>query len=96
MINILSSDQTREADRYTVQHQPIASIDLMEQAASAFVDAFSAEYPYLDKVISVYCGTGNNGGDGLAIACLLSEYGYHVSVKIIRFSEKSTLDFDLN
>jgi hydroxyethylthiazole kinase-like uncharacterized protein yjeF len=96
MLNILSSDQTREADQYTIQHQPIASNDLMEQAASAFVDAFSAEYPYLDEVISVYCGTGNNGGDGLAIACLLSEYGYHVSVKIIRFSEKSTLDFDLN
>ena len=71
-MKVLSSSQIREADRYTMQHEPIASIDLMERASSACVTHLLELFPNT-KHYSIYCGTGNNGGDGLAIARLLSK-----------------------
>lgn len=96
MLNLLTSDQIRRADSYTIGHRPIQSIDLMESASIAFTKAFINNYPDKEKTIAVYCGTGNNGGDGLAIARLLSKRGYQVNVKIARFSKKSSSDFDGN
>ena len=86
----------READNHTIGHRPVSSIDLMEAASMAFVEIFKESYPDKEKQISVYCGTGNNGGDGLAIARLLSEEGYDLSVKIARFNRKASADFDIN
>ena len=97
MLNLLTSSQTREADKFTIEHQPISSINLMESAAKAFINIFTAEFPYADIAVSIYCGTGNNGGDGLAIARLLKQRGYQqVDIHIIRFSEKSSPDFEIN
>lgn len=97
MLKLLSASQMREADAHTIASKPIASIHLMENASQAFVDLFKEEFPDRTAKISVYCGTGNNGGDGLAIARLLSSQGYeNVEVKIARFSGKSTTDFESN
>lgn len=97
MINLLTASQTREADAYTISNKPISSLDLMEAAAFAFLRAFKEEVPDIDTLISIYCGTGNNGGDGLAIARLLKENAYdRISVKIARFSVKETDDFRAN
>ena len=97
MLTLLTSAQTRKADAFTISNTPISSIDLMEKASGAFVKAFIDEFTNRDVPISVYCGTGNNGGDGLAIARLLKERGYdNLEVKIARFSPKSTTDFDIN
>ena len=97
MLQLLTSSQIREADAHTIKSKPISSIDLMESASRAFVKAFMEEIPDKDTSISVYCGTGNNGGDGLAIARLLKEQAYpNVSVKIARFSTKETEDFHIN
>ncbi len=97
MLKLLTSAQMREADAHTIASRSIASIDLMEGASKAFADIFALEFPDHDLIISVYCGTGNNGGDGLAIARLLNGNGYNnIKVKIARFSEKSTSDFDEN
>ena len=96
MLNLLTSDQVREADKYTIRHKRIQPIDLMEKAAIAFSETFIKNYPDKRRTVAVYCGTGNNGGDGLAIARLLSRYGYKVDVKIARFAGKSTIDFDGN
>jgi hydroxyethylthiazole kinase-like uncharacterized protein yjeF len=94
MLTVLTSSQIREADAYTIAHEPVASIDLMERAATAFVNAFVAGYPDKTKQISVYCGTGNNGGDGLAIARMLNNLSYqNIIVKIARFSENASDDF---
>lgn len=94
---MLTAAQTREADNYSIANKPISSIDLMESAASAFTRVFTAEFPQPDTSISIYCGTGNNGGDGVAIARLLSEQGYRqITVNIIRFSDKSSPDFEIN
>lgn len=97
MLNLLISEQIRLADRYTIEHEPISSVNLMERASNAFVTAFKRFYPNKGQSISIYCGTGNNGGDGLAIARLLHNDGFwNINVKIARFSSKSTSDFDKN
>jgi ADP-dependent NAD(P)H-hydrate dehydratase / NAD(P)H-hydrate epimerase len=97
MLNLLNSEQTRKADQFTAQSRGVTSLDLMESAAHAFVSIFKAQYSFRDLAVSVYCGTGNNGGDGLAIARLLKEQGYdRLSVRIARFSSAQTEDFSAN
>ncbi|TSD64023.1 NAD(P)H-hydrate dehydratase [Inquilinus sp. KBS0705] len=97
MLPLLVSSQMREADAYTIANEPIKSIDLMERASKAFVGWFINHFPNKTKSIAVYCGTGNNGGDGLAIARLLHEHGYtQLNIKIVRFSDKASDDFNIN
>ncbi|MFD0794816.1 NAD(P)H-hydrate dehydratase [Mucilaginibacter litoreus] len=97
MLPLLTSKQIHEADAYTITHEPISSIDLMERASKAFVGWFINHFQDKQQSIAVYCGTGNNGGDGLAIARLLHEHGYKkLQIKITRFSEKASNDFNTN
>jgi hydroxyethylthiazole kinase-like uncharacterized protein yjeF len=97
MLPLLLSQQIRQADAYTIANEPIAAIDLMERASKAFVGWFINHFPDKSRVISFYCGTGNNGGDGLAIARLLKDHQYkNISVKIARFSQKESDDFVTN
>ncbi len=95
MLKILTSKQIKELDAYSITHAPISSIDLMERAAKAFVDWFTIQF-LAPRKIGIICGTGNNGGDGLAIARLLSELSYPVKVWIVRGSAPSTEDFKIN
>ena len=86
-----------QVDAHIIATEPITSVDLMERACKAFVCFFCNHFPDINILIAVYCGTGNNGGDGLAIARLLFSSGYqNINVKIARFSERSTTDFDTN
>lgn len=97
MKNIVTAAQTRDADRHTIETEPILSVDLMERAANAFVTRFMQLYPDRNTSILVCCGTGNNGGDGLAVARLLQENGYDaISVWIARFSDRQSDDFTIN
>ncbi|TWR30318.1 NAD(P)H-hydrate dehydratase [Mucilaginibacter pallidiroseus] len=97
MLPLLVSSQIREADAYTIANEPISSIDLMERASKAFVGWFVNHFQDKEQAISVYCGTGNNGGDGLAIARLLCEHSFcNLSVFVARFSEKATANFQTN
>lgn len=95
MIPILSSDQIREADQYTIQNEPIASIDLMERASEAFVHAFLSLFTKKEPV-NLFCGTGNNGGDGLAIARLLMNEGWEVAIYIVGDPTRGSNDFKTN
>ena len=95
MLKILTSQQTKELDTYTIAHEPIKSINLMERASEAFVEWFMKEFASPRK-IGIICGTGNNGGDGLAIARLLSEVNYPVKVWIVRGSTTVSPDFMVN
>jgi len=92
-MKILSADQIRQADSFTITHEPIASIDLMERAAKAFCIQFTALYPSKNSPILLFCGTGNNGGDGLAIGRLLAQEDYHVKVFTIGKTETASADF---
>jgi len=97
MLPLLTAAQIREADAYTIANEPIASIDLMERASKAFVGWFINHFPDKKQSIAVYCGTGNNGGDGLAIARMLYGHQYkNLDVKIARFSDKATDNFNEN
>jgi ADP-dependent NAD(P)H-hydrate dehydratase / NAD(P)H-hydrate epimerase len=97
MLPLLTAAQICEADAYTIAHEPVSSVDLMERASKAFVSWFINHFPNKDQTISIYCGTGNNGGDGLAITRLLHEHGYpHLKVTVARFSDKATNDFNTN
>lgn len=97
MRTIITAAQLRDTDRHTIEQTPIASLDLMENASAAFVTAFIQLYPDKHTPILVCCGTGNNGGDGLAIARLLQARGYDaVSVWIARFASRESDDFAAN
>ena len=73
-MKILSASQVRKADQFTIENEPIKSIDLMERASEEFVKLFKQRYNQVHNVLIV-CGTGNNGGDGLAVARILSQEG---------------------
>ena len=97
MFTLLNQAQTRLADEFTIQKRRMQSLDLMESAARAFVSVFKGHFNDPDLTICIYCGTGNNGGDGLAIARILKEEGYeNISVKIVRFTGNSSSDFTAN
>jgi hydroxyethylthiazole kinase-like uncharacterized protein yjeF len=77
-MKILPADKIREADAYTIEHEPIAYIDLMERAAAECFYWCIAHIPH-NKKIYVVCGSGNNGGDGFVIARLLLLKGYSIT-----------------
>lgn len=95
MQKILSAEQIRKADQFTIQNEPIASIDLMERASMAFVQEFEKRVDKQQHIL-VVCGTGNNGGDGLAITRILLDRGYDVKAVLIRFSSKLSEDCQIN
>lgn len=95
-MKILSAPQIRELDAFTIANEPIASIDLMERASLAFVHWFIKHFPEVDQHVYIFCGVGNNGGDGLAIARLLSRQFYDVTIYCCAISENTSADYKLN
>ena len=91
-MKILSASQIRSVDAYTIQHEPVSSLNLMERAATACVEWISRSIvpKYYFKI---FCGHGNNGGDGLAISRLLLKSGFETKVFIVRESHKYSADF---
>jgi NAD(P)H-hydrate epimerase len=87
--------QIREADAYTITHEPIASIDLMERAAGKCFQWLLLNYGR-GVTYKIFCGTGNNGGDGLVIARMMAEKNISVETYVVRFSEKCSDDFNAN
>ncbi|MDX1628697.1 MAG: NAD(P)H-hydrate epimerase, partial [Fulvivirga sp.] len=94
-MKILSAKQVQKVDQFTIENEPIPSIDLMERAANAFVNIFF-ELVSPHKKVAVVSGRGNNGGDGLAIARLLIERNYEVDVFAIQKEKKASEDFTVN
>jgi NAD(P)H-hydrate epimerase len=93
-VKIFSIHQIKKWDQYTIEHEPISSIDLMERVAKACFNWISNQFTQFDDFI-IFCGTGNNGGDGLAIARLLIENGYRATVYLIG-KKKESEDFITN
>lgn len=84
--------QIREADAYTIANEPVASIDLMERAAQACFKYIKARWKK-PVSIKIFCGMGNNGGDGLAIGRMLALAGFDVSVYKVLHMEQASDDF---
>ncbi len=95
MIKIFSTDKVRELDRYTIQYEPIESIDLVERAATAFTREFCRHFNKQMRVI-VFAGQGNNGADALAIARQLIEAGYRVESYLFNPSSRLSPECEQN
>ncbi len=95
-MKILAAEKIREADAFTIKHEPIAPIDLMERAATSCFHEIKKIVPQKDKTIHIVAGPGNNGGDGLVIARLLAKEGYPVKTHIIWYTEKASESFGTN
>lgn len=86
-MKILPIEKIREADAYTIQNEPIADIDLMERAAGKLFEWCWKKYSP-GSSFRIFCGTGNNGGDGLVLGRMLAKEGYKVRIHMVRYSEK--------
>ena len=90
-MKIFTSAQIHELDKFTIENEPIPSLDLMERAARALTQAFTKLYTPTTPVV-VFAGHGNNGGDALAVARMLAEKDYQVSVYLFNISNKLSPD----
>lgn len=94
-MQIFATEQIKAWDEYTIANEPIESIDLMERAATTCFD-WLLQHDFKGQRFSIFCGKGNNGGDGLAIARMLAQTSHEVSVHILEFGHKGTDDFQMN
>lgn len=78
-MKIFSGRQIKKWDAFTILNQPISSVQLMENAAHSCVNWLVENYGVNHPII-IFCGKGNNGGDGFAIARLLFDKGFDVTV----------------
>lgn len=90
-MKVLSPAQMKELDQYTIAHEPISSLNLMERAAEAMVKAITSRWSSKHPV-KVFAGPGNNGGDALAVARLLAKQDYLVEVFLFNTSGKLSPD----
>lgn len=90
-MKIFTRSQIVELDRYTMEHEPIRSIDLMERAAKAIVQAIMEKWSARTPIV-VFAGPGNNGGDALAVARLLAEQDYQVKAYLFNISNHMSED----
>lgn len=94
-MKIFSALQIKQWDAFTIANEPILSIDLMERAATAcFKWLLGKNFGTFH--FRIFCGKGNNGGDGLAIARMLIEHKCLVTVYILEFGNMGTDDFQTN
>ena len=81
-MKVVTSEQMREADRLTIE-RGTSSQTLMERAGQSVVDTLKREFSPLKKQrVVIFCGKGNNGGDGLVVARLLE--GRVKSLQVVR------------
>ncbi|PZP51139.1 MAG: bifunctional ADP-dependent NAD(P)H-hydrate dehydratase/NAD(P)H-hydrate epimerase [Pseudopedobacter saltans] len=94
-MQLFNAKQIREWDAFTIAHEPIRSIDLMERAAQACVEEIGKIFRE-KECFYIFCGKGNNGGDGLAIARLLYQKGREVTVFVVGSEKEGSSDFLTN
>lgn len=97
-MKIFPAELIKAIDQYTIDNEPIPAIELMERASVAIANRIMVLFPDTITEFAIFAGTGNNGGDGLAIARLLADSGYKVMVYSIQTtaSESTERNFNLN
>lgn len=94
-MKILTCTQIRELDKYTIEHEPIKSVDLMERAAKALTRSITGIWGDATPVV-VFAGPGNNGGDALAVARMMASQGYAVKTYLFNIFNKLSADCAVN
>ena len=94
-MNILSVSDIREADLYTIRNEPIADIDLMERAALVCC-RWIEQHLVRGNTLKFFCGAGNNGGDGLAIARMLAEKQWPVEILLTATPDRCSPNCRIN
>jgi hydroxyethylthiazole kinase-like uncharacterized protein yjeF len=95
-MKIFDTKDIRDIDAYTVRNEPVSSIELMERAAKGCAEWISGNIPS-QKVINIFTGPGNNGGDGWAIARILAEKGFeNISLYHLQISRIISPDAEIN
>ena len=94
-LKILTPEQIRRVETESMALQNIGSEALMERAGLVFTEWFLSSFPRTNHVM-VICGKGNNGGDGLVVARLLSQKFRTVHVGLVPWEDQGTKDFKLN
>ncbi|NQZ45043.1 MAG: NAD(P)H-hydrate dehydratase [Flavobacteriaceae bacterium] len=95
-MKIFSANQIYEADKFTIAEQQISSDLLMERAAERIFDWIHRRMQGAQVKIHLFCGIGNNGGDGMALARMLFENGYNFDAYVVNYSDKRSPDFLTN
>lgn len=95
-MKIFSKEQIYEGDALTAKKQGITSTDLMERAGTQIFNWLHMRMQGAQVPIHVFCGIGNNGGDGLVVARHLITHGYNVKTYIVNFSKTRSKDFLIN
>lgn len=90
-MKIFPTASIKQLDAFTIENEPISSIDLMERAAKALTKAISERWN-ADTPFTVFAGPGNNGGDALAVSRLLAAKGYKLEVYL--FNTQNSLSPD--
>jgi hydroxyethylthiazole kinase-like uncharacterized protein yjeF len=95
-MKIFRTSQIKSIDAYTIKNEPVHSVDLMERAAGAvshwLVQRFSS-----DRKVRIFAGPGNNGGDGWAVARLLSAQGFeNIHMYLLNLSDRISEDSEIN
>jgi len=95
-MKIFAKEQIYEGDRLTAKRQNISSTELMERAGTQIFNWLHTRMQGAQVPIHVFCGIGNNGGDGLVIARHLITHGYNVFTYVVNCSDKRSKDFLVN
>ncbi len=85
---LFTAEQIRSWEQFTIEHEPISSIQLMERASLACFDWIANKFAQTQH-FSILCGYGNNGGDGLALARMLHHAGFDVDVFLLPHEQRS-------
>ena len=90
-MKLFDTASVKEIDAYTIAHEPIRSIELMERASELFAAALKSYYSFTNRFV-VFAGPGNNGGDALAVARMLAAEGYEIAVYLFDPDKKLSVD----
>ena len=86
-MKILTATQCKALDKFTMEHEPIASIDLMERASVALAKEMMTRWKAPQRFL-FFAGPGNNGGDALAVARIMSRHGYDVEAYLFSTTDR--------
>lgn len=95
-MKIVSAEQQYNADKITIEKEQITSLELMERAGGQIFEWLDSRLEGVPVPVHIFCGIGDNGGDGMVVGRLLIEHGYNVVIYVVNYSDKRSENFLYN